>query len=109
MVADEIRHKSKTCSICDEEFSSPQALKCHERVHKGEKPYWCAKCEMGFDSWEKLKLHRQTHTGKNNILAASVVNFLQVADICQNTKEFTLGKNLITAQNVKINFQIQVT
>ena len=49
--------KRRTCKTCKKIFSSPTALKTHELVHSGEKPFPCGFCFKKFREKSCLKKH----------------------------------------------------
>ncbi|KAJ3321596.1 hypothetical protein HDV06_004011 [Boothiomyces sp. JEL0866] len=53
----------KTCSFCKKEFKTCKAVREHERIHKGDKPYVCTVCNARFTQSSGLRTHSFTHTG----------------------------------------------
>lgn len=49
---------------CFRSFTEQWALKKHERLHTGEKPYTCDICNKGFADCSNLAKHRKVHNGK---------------------------------------------
>ena len=52
------------CGLCDKGFVSETALKKHEIIHTGIKPYKCDFCDMAFYRIEGKRNHERTHTGE---------------------------------------------
>ncbi len=50
------------CSHCDKRFSQSGALKTHEMIHTGEKPYHCTACGKCFIQSSNLHSHTKKIT-----------------------------------------------
>ena len=49
------------CKFCHKVMSSAAALKIHERIHTGERPFQCTKCPKKFAHKGNLKTHYLIH------------------------------------------------
>lgn len=56
--------KSQSCNLCGKAFANPSALRIHQVVHTGEKPYSCSFCGKGFTQKGNLNAHLRIHTGE---------------------------------------------
>lgn len=56
---------------CNRDFTEQWALKKHERLHTGEKPYVCNVCHKSFADCSNLSKHKKIHYGKLNIKVPS--------------------------------------
>ncbi|CAL4177199.1 unnamed protein product [Meganyctiphanes norvegica] len=61
-------NKYHTCQYCLKNFSSSTSLKCHIRIHTGEKPYSCTFCPYSSISKSNVKKHIRIHTGEKPFL-----------------------------------------
>jgi uncharacterized Zn-finger protein len=52
------------CKYCGKKLTSKEALKKHEMIHTGEKPYSCDNCGKRFINISSLKRHELLHTGE---------------------------------------------
>uniref|UniRef100_A0A8C3TCX3 C2H2-type domain-containing protein n=1 Tax=Chelydra serpentina TaxID=8475 RepID=A0A8C3TCX3_CHESE len=50
-----------TCPQCGRSFVEKQALKKHESIHTGEKPFTCSECGKSFRQKGNLVSHQRTH------------------------------------------------
>uniref|UniRef100_A0A3P9JPF4 C2H2-type domain-containing protein n=1 Tax=Oryzias latipes TaxID=8090 RepID=A0A3P9JPF4_ORYLA len=62
------KHVRKTvrihsCKVCRKSYTAAHSLKCHMRVHTGERPYSCKECCKSFSQSSHLTTHMITHTG----------------------------------------------
>ncbi|XP_066560381.1 zinc finger protein 117 isoform X2 [Amia ocellicauda] len=55
-----LRH-AHTCDVCQYSTSSSYNLKCHKRIHTGEKPYQCKECNHSFRHLSHLNRHKRVH------------------------------------------------
>lgn len=51
------------CPLCDKVLLSSYALKLHEGVHAGRKPFKCAQCQRSFSQKSHLTVHGRSHDG----------------------------------------------
>ncbi|XP_064611370.1 zinc finger protein 227-like [Liolophura sinensis] len=59
-----IRAHSHRCETCDKTFPNASALRLHDRVHTGERPYLCNECGKAFKQRTAFQNHLRTHTGE---------------------------------------------
>lgn len=57
------QRNTKFCNLCSKSFNTQSALRMHQLIHTGEKPYKCNLCEKRFTQKGNLKCHLRTHTG----------------------------------------------
>ncbi|XP_021939903.1 zinc finger and SCAN domain-containing protein 2-like isoform X2 [Zootermopsis nevadensis] len=50
------------CEECGKQFVRQDALRTHQRVHTGERPYHCSLCNRSFYTASNLRLHEQSHS-----------------------------------------------
>ena len=58
--------KPYKCSTCNETFRQASTLRYHERIHTGEKPYKCSTCDKTFTESGNLRRHETIHTGEKS-------------------------------------------
>lgn len=80
--------KPTQCSICGKVVSSDFRLKCHMRIHSGEKPFKCSSCNKSFSLAYNLKVHARIHSGEKPLQCK----------ICQKT--FSQSAGLISHMRV---------
>lgn len=76
------KDKTRTCTICDKNFTKQFSLNRHMFLHSGEKPHKCSICRKAFIQKTDLDRHETTHS--------VVFNF--ECNLCD--KKFKTKKNL---------------
>ncbi|KPJ05379.1 PREDICTED: zinc finger protein 501-like isoform X1 [Papilio xuthus] len=64
VVKDYFNSKNVVCEVCGKRYASNAALRYHQRVHTGERPYHCTECPKTFTMPLFLQIHLRTHTGE---------------------------------------------
>ncbi len=60
------KHSAETshdCPLCQKHLSGKEELKCHMRLHTGERPLVCAVCSATFRNRSTFNNHRKMHLG----------------------------------------------
>ncbi|TRY58913.1 hypothetical protein DNTS_003120 [Danionella cerebrum] len=52
------------CTLCHKIFAGPEMLRCHLRIHTGERPFRCKICGKAFSQIGNMKRHERVHTGE---------------------------------------------
>lgn len=62
------------CHICQKDFTGPNDLRKHLRIHTGEKPFPCTHCGRCFRQAGSLKNHIASQHGTDTIFICSYCN-----------------------------------
>uniref|UniRef100_A0A8C5WC94 C2H2-type domain-containing protein n=1 Tax=Leptobrachium leishanense TaxID=445787 RepID=A0A8C5WC94_9ANUR len=60
-------HKGMTqfkCTVCENYFTCASHLKAHKKIHTGEKTWICTECGKSFRCASQLAQHKRIHTGE---------------------------------------------
>ncbi|XP_043223725.1 zinc finger protein 271-like isoform X7 [Amphibalanus amphitrite] len=52
------------CEWCQYSTDDSSSIKCHRRIHTGERPHRCDICDKTFAQQRQLTIHRRIHTGQ---------------------------------------------
>ena len=61
---EESRECENACKYCGKKLTTKLALKKHEMIHTGEKPFSCNNCGKSFININSMKRHELIHTGE---------------------------------------------
>uniref|UniRef100_A0A3P9IFG0 C2H2-type domain-containing protein n=1 Tax=Oryzias latipes TaxID=8090 RepID=A0A3P9IFG0_ORYLA len=91
------KHVRKTvrihsCKVCRKSYTAAHSLKCHMRVHTGERPYSCKECCKSFSRSSHLTSHWVIHTGSRPFSCSECdKSFTQSSNLTRHMKTHSRG------------------
>ena len=76
------KSKSFRCEVCGKEFTQSCDLKCHIRVHTGERPYQCEICGKGFTQKTNLIAHNRSDCTFLGFFGLLFIVEVSIDDLC---------------------------
>ena len=89
------------CEYCEKKCLSPYSLKCHKRIHTGEKPYSCSFCTIKFRQIIHVQGHERVHVTKGHVRKYSESDMIHFCKAC--SKDFIGPENLRKHQEIHGN------
>ena len=87
------------CKFCEKTFSKAIAVKEHQYLHTGEKPYFCRYCTLKFRHKNGVYIHEKVHIAKGHEITSNTSEMIHFCKFCR--KDFIGAEAL--ASHIRIH------